>query len=370
MHRSTPADTLHRSYDSGGARSTVDQVDDTKLMQEMAGNFLKGEARKAFESPQNYGFTSVVRDALKGADGQISECAEAFISFLGGNRSFPVCTVMDDRRFRLKNLEKGDVAIFDYLQHQLHFNKDGVFLTGRTDKKVRFQLFDPPQQQQQSGGGSGKAATRAANGSSSSSSSSSDSSSSSSSSYGQTKRYDQQGKQYLEMTKDTTNLVHDQTINYKTGVHTFSPPDGATARDGNPLVKIMGDKFTQGFGTFVKQVSAADPILPQHLVTKRYLDAILDGGGGGGGGGGLVTSATPPMNISSGNLTLAYQDPLYLNVDTLGLKIAAPLTLDGSGRLTSSITEAPSNGQAYGRVNAGWQRVLAITGDVLDGGNF
>ena len=44
---------------------------------------------------------------------------------------------MDDRRFRLKELEKGDVAMFDYLQHQMHFNNDGMFMTGRTDKKPK-----------------------------------------------------------------------------------------------------------------------------------------------------------------------------------------------------------------------------------------
>jgi hypothetical protein len=34
------------------------------------------------------------------------------------------------------------------------------------------------------------------------------------------------------------------------------------------------------------------------------------------------------------------------------------------------IPEAPITGQTYGRINASWARVLAITGDVLDGGNF
>jgi hypothetical protein len=179
---------------------------------------------------------------------------------------------MDDRRFRLKNVEKGDVAIFDYLQHQLHFNKDGVFLTGRTDKKIKFQLFDPPQQQQQSGGSGGaKVAATAASGSSGGDSSSS----SSSSSYGQTKRYDQQGKQYVEMTKDTTNLVHDQSINHKAPLHSFQPSSSASARSGNPLVQIFGDKFTGGLGYFMKQVTAAPPISAMHVATKGYVDSIF-----------------------------------------------------------------------------------------------
>jgi phage gp45-like len=361
MHRQTPLTAGFVGYTSGGARALVDKISDNPLMQEMKGTFMQGEARDKIESPQNYGFTSVVKEATKGKDGMIEQCAEAFLSFLGGNRSFPIATVMDDRRYRLKELKPGDVAIFDWLQHQLHFNKDGVFLTGRTDKKMKFQLAPPPQQQQSSSSGSAKVAATAAD------SGGSDSSSSQSGGQqkpqGQKQRYETQGQQYLEMTKDTTNLVHDQTINYKTGTHTFSPPDGATTRAAGPLVKIMGDKFTQGFGEFTKQVSAADPILAKHLTTKKYVDALIAGITGGGGGGGGVSSAAPPMAIDgSGNLTLSYQAPLYLNANVLGLQIAAPLMLDGGGHLTSSVNEAPNDGQTYGRKSLGWS-LLDITVD-------
>ena len=69
-------------------------------MQAMNGSGMKGEAFsgskdgkfKGPESPQNYGFTSVVADAKKGKDGQIEQSAEGFMSFMGGNRSFPVCS--------------------------------------------------------------------------------------------------------------------------------------------------------------------------------------------------------------------------------------------------------------------------------------
>jgi phage gp45-like len=324
MHRATPADTLHRSYDAGGARTIIDQVDDNPLMQEMAGNFMKGESRKEIEAPQNYGFTSVVRDATKGSDGQINECAEGFINYLGGNRSFPICAVMDDRRYRLKQLQKGDVAMFDYLQHQLHFNNDGIFMTGRTDKKVKLQLAPPPQQQQSGGGSSGGATGGSSGGA--------QSSGDQKTLKGQTKRYTQTGKQYLQMTSGSTDLVHDQIINYKTGQHIFAPPDsgGATARDGNPLVKILGDKFTHGFGTFTKQVTAATPTLPQHLTTKAYVDALFGSGGGAPGtpGSGIVGSTSPPMNIdTNGHLTLQYKAPLYLDAsNVLGVQ---NILLDG-----------------------------------------
>jgi phage gp45-like len=269
MHRATPLNTSIRSYTAGGARSVVDKVDDKKAMQEMSGNFMINETRSDIESPQNYGFTSVVRDAEKDGDGKITASAETFIGFMGGNRSFPVAGPMDDRRFRLKELEKGDVALFDYLQHQLHFNNDGIFITGRTDKKLKFQLAEPPQDDQQQSSSNVAASQH-----------DSQSSSSGKKNKGQKKRYDKQTGKFLEMTKDTTNLVHDQTINYKTGVHTFSYPDGGAAKakakaGGGFLVKIMGDKFTNGFGEFTKQVTAAAPVSPQHLTTKGYVDAAI-----------------------------------------------------------------------------------------------
>ena len=57
MHRATPLNTSIRAYTAGGSRSVVDKVDDTKLMQEMGGNFMANETRDAIESAQNYGFS-------------------------------------------------------------------------------------------------------------------------------------------------------------------------------------------------------------------------------------------------------------------------------------------------------------------------
>lgn len=158
MHRATPLNSSFRAYTGGGTRSAVDTITDSTLMQEMAGNFMQGEARKAIESPQNYGFTSVVMPAIKDALGNITDSAEAVISFMGGNRSFPVAGVMDDRRHRMINLQPGDTGMFSTVGRmlQMHFNTDGGFLTGTRDKTLRMQLLDedskPDQQQQQQSG--------------------------------------------------------------------------------------------------------------------------------------------------------------------------------------------------------------------------
>ena len=159
MHRATPLNSSFRSYTGGGARSVVDQVDDSKLMQEMAGNFMHNETRKAIEAPQNYGFTSVVFDAEKDAEGKITAGAETFMGFMGSSRSFPVSGNMDDRRHRLYKLEKGDTAMFRGRgdKQQFHMSKDGGFWTAPQDKTVRMQLVEKDSESNatQGGGSSG-----------------------------------------------------------------------------------------------------------------------------------------------------------------------------------------------------------------------
>lgn len=143
MHRATPLNTSVRAYTAGGSRSVVDKVDDSKLMQEMGGNFMANETRKEIESPQNYGFTSVVFDAEKGQDGKVEASAETFIGFMGGNRSFPVAGAMDDRRHRLFGLEKGDTAFFRGRgdKQQMHMTEEGGFWSAPQNKTVRMQLI-------------------------------------------------------------------------------------------------------------------------------------------------------------------------------------------------------------------------------------
>ena len=169
MHRRTPVDTSFRSYSAGGARAVVKEVDDTKQMQEATAFFMKEEKRKEIEAPQNYGFTSVTMDADQGGSGgggeqepqneydKIKDAAEAFITFVGGNRSFPVAYPIDDRRHRLKNLDKGDTAMFRLKddQQQIHMTEDGTFISTREDKLFRVALVPKKQQQQSGGSGSG-----------------------------------------------------------------------------------------------------------------------------------------------------------------------------------------------------------------------
>ncbi|HEX4715269.1 MAG TPA: hypothetical protein VH164_10110, partial [Ktedonobacteraceae bacterium] len=80
-----------------------------------------------------------------GIQGKIMASAESFMSFMGGNRSFPVMGNMDDRRHRLMNLDKGDSGMFSTqgAKQQFHMStQDGMFGTAPNDKTMRFALLD------------------------------------------------------------------------------------------------------------------------------------------------------------------------------------------------------------------------------------
>ena len=157
MHRVSPIASAFRAYSAGGARSVVDSVNDGTLMQEMKNcKFMAGESREKFECPQNYGFSSVVQPAGSGSGSGAGGCAgaggsggkkegaEAFISFIGGSRSFPVAAVMDDRRFRPMGLKPGENTQYDDQGQMTLLRRKGVYVLS----------LDSEDESQKSGSGS------------------------------------------------------------------------------------------------------------------------------------------------------------------------------------------------------------------------
>jgi hypothetical protein len=112
-------------------------------MQETLGNFMVKEKRSAIEAPQNYGFTSVVRKAIMDATGKITSSAEGFVSFMGGNRSFPVMGIMDDRRYRPMGMKEGENGQYDDLGQMTLIRRTGLYL-------LSLDSPDDSQQQQSS----------------------------------------------------------------------------------------------------------------------------------------------------------------------------------------------------------------------------
>ena len=154
MHRATPANSSFRAYSAGGARALLSKFDDLKGVQQVAASFMKGEARKGIEHVQQYGFTSVPFEADKpGEDGKPGLGPETFMSFAGGNRSFPMAGPIDDRRHRMRGLSPGDVALFSSKDsgQQLHLNGIGSFWSSFPEKPIKIQLVQKPQQVGQGG---------------------------------------------------------------------------------------------------------------------------------------------------------------------------------------------------------------------------
>lgn len=83
------------------ARAVVTLVDDSTKMQLLQLSLLKREVRDNVERFQNYGFTSHPHPG-----------AEAAVMFVGGNRDHGLVVAVEDRRYRLKALAEGEVAIY------------------------------------------------------------------------------------------------------------------------------------------------------------------------------------------------------------------------------------------------------------------
>ena len=82
-------------------RGVVTAIDDSKPQQRLQVSLLSDELRDEVSRFQNYGFTSVPQTG-----------AEAVVFFAGGDRSNGVVIVCDDKRYRIKGLQKGEVCLY------------------------------------------------------------------------------------------------------------------------------------------------------------------------------------------------------------------------------------------------------------------
>lgn len=83
-------------------RGVVSASDDSTKMQLLKVSLLDGEVRDEVERFQSYGFTS-----------NPPAGAEAVVVFVGGRRDHGLAIQVDDRRYRIKSLESGSVAVYN-----------------------------------------------------------------------------------------------------------------------------------------------------------------------------------------------------------------------------------------------------------------
>lgn len=111
---------LARRIGATVSRIVVGTVDDDKQFQELQAELLADETMDGVEHFQPYGFTARPK---KGAEG---------IGLgVGGLRSHTIVIAVGDRRYRLKGLAEGEVAMYDDQDQVIHLKRDGIEIRGK-----------------------------------------------------------------------------------------------------------------------------------------------------------------------------------------------------------------------------------------------
>jgi len=98
-------------------------TNDAEGIQELQIQALAGEKLDRVERFQQYGYTSHPHVG-----------AEAILVAVGGNRSHSIVIAVEDKRYRLTGLKKGEVALYDDQGQSIHLHRDGIKLkTTRPD---------------------------------------------------------------------------------------------------------------------------------------------------------------------------------------------------------------------------------------------
>ena len=96
-------------------RGTVIMADAARKLQTLQVRLTAGEIKDGAEHFEAYGFTSH----------PLAE-AEVLTAFLGGDRSHAVVLVASDRRYRIKELKPGEVAIYTDEGDKVHFKRGRI----------------------------------------------------------------------------------------------------------------------------------------------------------------------------------------------------------------------------------------------------
>ncbi|EJL1205072.1 phage baseplate assembly protein V, partial [Salmonella enterica] len=100
-------------------RAVITAIDTVRKCQTAGLKLIAGEKKENVEHLEPYGFTSAAQNG-----------AEAVVLFPGGDRSHGVAVVVADRRFRLKGLARGEVAIYDDQGQSVILTRAGIVVNG------------------------------------------------------------------------------------------------------------------------------------------------------------------------------------------------------------------------------------------------
>lgn len=117
-------------------RAVVNNMDPSGKCQSVDMALIAGEQKGGVEHIEPYGLTSRAHVG-----------AEAIVLFPDGDRSHAVTMVVSDRRYRLKGLQSGEVALYDDQGQSVTLTREGIVVNGagkplifRNAPKARFEM--------------------------------------------------------------------------------------------------------------------------------------------------------------------------------------------------------------------------------------
>lgn len=131
------------------SRAIVRLVDDARAAQELQLELLADESQDGVEQLHPYGFTAHPHPD-----------AEAIVACVGGLRSHMIALVVGDRRYRLKGLVAGEVALHDDLGNVIKLRRTKIEITGTTEVSVTAPIVKVFSNDLRLGGEGGKKVAR------------------------------------------------------------------------------------------------------------------------------------------------------------------------------------------------------------------
>jgi len=131
-----PFQNMSRGISNLLARAVVRGLDTATKCQMLQIEMAGGEGKSDIEHFEPYGFTAA---PLIGA--------EAVAAYFDGDRSHGVVLVVSDRRYRIKGLQSGEVAVYDDLGQSVTLTRAGIVVNGAGNlitftnaPKARFEM--------------------------------------------------------------------------------------------------------------------------------------------------------------------------------------------------------------------------------------
>ncbi|EMB4692027.1 phage baseplate assembly protein V [Citrobacter farmeri] len=107
-------------------RAVVKSIDAASKCQMVDVELIGAQTKAGIEHLEHYGFTSHAKPGSEGV-----------VLFPDGDRSHGIVIAVADRRYRLRGLEEGEVALYDDLGQKVHLTRSGIIVDG-AGKLIRF----------------------------------------------------------------------------------------------------------------------------------------------------------------------------------------------------------------------------------------